>query len=268
MTYFLQKKQSLFFISLILLEFCSCQSKNNFSQTSEKDSFANIKAEKVVDILQKSFDRIGGLAAWKNKSSIHFKKYFALYDENGETEMAVDQVHDYFYTPKERIEIHWMKDGKKHQIVSHGETIDKTIDGQKDIEAKAKSLNSTVKSATFVMDIPFKLLDDGVQLKYAGTDTLENRQVVEVIRADYDPATYDHHTTPDIWWYYFDQKDYRLCGYMVQHLDHYSYVKNLSYQEVDGFLLTKDRKSYRVDSLRNILYLRADYSYTDFRVGD
>ena len=58
-----------------------------------------------------------------------------------------------------------------------------------------------------------------------------------------------------------------FVAYMVQHADHYSYVENQSFHEVEGFLLPKTRKSYRVDQDRNILYLRADYAYDDYTLG-
>ena len=53
----------------------------------------------------------------------------------------------------------------------------------------------------------------------------------------------------------------------MQHTDHFSYVKNLTFQEVNGFVLPQLRKSYRADSSRNILYLRAEYEYDHFELN-
>ena len=114
------------------------------------------------------------------------------------------------------------------------------------------------------MGIPFKLLDKGVVLSYEGIDTLRTGKTVHVVKAAYNPSTHDNHSKPDIWWHYFDENDYRQWGYMVQHADHFSYIENLSFISSNDFFLTETRKSYRVDSLRNILYLRAEYGYSDY----
>ena len=251
------------FLGLIIF---ACQSNQTEQNTPSPDPMAHLKDQKIVSILNASFQRHGGLDKWQQRQSMQFKKYFALYDENGTTERAVHQEHHYVYQPNESIQISWTQDSSQHQIKKASDRINKWIDGQVDESAKSSSLNNTIASATFVVDIPFKLLDKGVDLKYEGTDQLDSVTTVDVIRATYNPDQHAHHTTPDIWWYYFDQKDARLCGYMVKHLDHYSYVRNLSYIEKDGYLLTKDRKSYRVDSLRNLLYLRADYAYSDYQI--
>lgn len=257
-------------VFLILPVFFACQStpadNQRFVPTVDPNPMVHIQDANIRNILAKSFQRMGGLERWQNKTGLHFKKYFALYDATGKTEKEANQDHDYLYAPQASIQITWMENGKKHQIRNTNEATTKTVDGAIDKTAKASSLTNTVASSTFVMDIPFKLLDQGVVMQYEGVDTLDDQQVVEVIRASYDPEQFEHHTTPDIWWYYFDQKDFRLCGYKVKHLDHYSYVRNESYEEVDGFLFTKTRKSYRVDSSGKRLYLRADYAYSDFVV--
>lgn len=53
---------------------------------------------------------------------------------------------------------------------------------------------------------------------------------------------------------------------MVKHADHLSYVKNLSFTEVDGFTFPLTRKSWRVNKDRGTLYLRAEYEYSDYEI--
>jgi hypothetical protein len=258
--------QLLIAMTLLMVLCFACDSIPS-KQESAVDPFENIKDQQIAKILKTAFQTHGGFHNWNQKQALKFKKYFALYDEQGQTERSVNQNHHYTYDPEPKIEIGWEAEGKQHLIRQEKGKNVKLVDGQIDGEAKITSLENTIASSTFVMDIPFKLLDPGVQLQYDGTDTLDSETIVDVIRADYDPSKFDNLTTPDIWWYYFDQKDGRLCGYMVKHLDHYSFVRDYSFVEKSGFLFTKERKSYRVDSLRNLLYLRADYAYTDIEVN-
>ncbi|MEL6924978.1 MAG: hypothetical protein AAFO94_13095, partial [Bacteroidota bacterium] len=167
---------------------------------------------------------------------------------------------------REDVLIEWEQDGQAHQIhYSQGEAV-KSINGKPDPDAKPTSTFNTVMSATFVLSIPFNFLDEGAALSHDGTTTLEDGTSVEVLKIRYDPTAHDNLTTADTWWVYFDATDHRLLGYMVQHADHYSYVRNLSFIEAGGFLFPKERKSWRVNPDRSKQYLRAEYVYSDFVV--
>ena len=109
-------------------------------------------------------------------------------------------------------------------------------------------------------------MDKGVILSHEGMDTLEDGQEVEVIKAVYNADKNPHHTQSDVWWYYFDAKDARMVAYFIQHDDHYSYIKNLAYTTVGGFLLPTQRGSYRVDADRKILFTKAEYEYSNWQV--
>ena len=246
---------------LLIVFYCSCQS-------SEKSlaPLQHISDTKVKGVLEKSFEKMGGLKNWQTLKRLQFQKAFALYDSLGNVERSALQQHDYTFSPEEIIKINWKSDSLSTQIVSKNGTVEKFINQKIDTSANPTSLKNTILSSTFVIAIPFKLLDEGVVLNYDGTTTLEDAQKVEVVKAVYSPSKNANHSTPDTWWYYFDANDFRLVGYMVQHADHFSYVKNLSEANVGGFIFPSERKSWRVDENRNILYLRAAYQYADFEV--
>lgn len=231
------------------------------------DPYGHIKDNEARALLQKGIERAGGLEAWNNLQTLHFEKYFALYDSTGAVETEARQVHDYRFLPNQQINISWNAGGALHKMVYENGQAGKTIDGQIDASANAPSLLNNVLSATFVISIPFKLLDEGTELRYLGVDTLEDNQVVEVLQANYHPDEHDNLTTPDTWHHYFDRDDFTLVAYKVRHADHYSYVKNLGYTTAGGFLFPTERVSYRVDEDRNILYLRAAYEYSDYEVA-
>ncbi|MEZ5040615.1 MAG: hypothetical protein R2828_11995 [Saprospiraceae bacterium] len=234
--------------------------------TQAPDPYQHIQDEQVKRVLGAAIEKAGGLASWRNIQSLRFQKDYALLTETGDTESAALQTHTYTFHPSTKVLMEWEADGKALTITYEDGTAVQSIDGKPDPSAKTQALIDNVLSSTFVISVPFKLLDEGVQLSYAGLDTLAGNRVVEVIRAVYNPVDNASHSTPDTWWHYYDAKDFTFLAYMVQHADHFSYVENLSFHTVDGFMFPHERKSYRADSLRNILYLRADYKYEGFEV--
>jgi len=259
------KKQYIYIISFLLialLNFSNCGSHPK----SPSSPFEHLKDQKVKSLIAKTIESAGGLDNWNKINGLSFKKYFALYDAKGNTENEVNQVHDYFLNPTQEINIRWTKANQKHHIQSKNNTITKRVNGQSDTDAKPTSLTNTIRSATFVMSIPFNLIDSGVSFKYKGLDTLDGTTVVEVLEAEYNPNQHYNHSTKDIWWLYFNHTSHLLEGYMVQHADHFSYVKNTKLTKVEGFTFPEIRKSWRVTKEREILYLRADYKYSDYQL--
>lgn len=247
-------------LSLVLLSSCATQQKLT-------NPYAHITDQKVVALLKKSFDISGGLENWQHKKELHYQKHAKLIFESGEIESEVIQQHDYYYHKNPSINISWKaNNGKAHQIKSVDGNATKYIEQQIDETAKTSSLNTTVTVALFVINVPFKMIDKGVILSYEGMDTLEDGQKVEVIKAIYNADKNAHHTKSDTWWYYFDAKDSRMVAYFIKHDGRYSYIKNLSYTEAEGFLLPKERGSYRADKDRNILFTRAEYEYSNWAV--
>ena len=252
--------KNLLFLSLLML--CiGCQ-----QETKPKVQEGPILDAKVQEILDKSFKTMGGLKNWQQIKRLQFSKHFRLLDSLGKEEQNVQQYHDYTYMPQERYEYRWEKDSSSYQVVYKNDAYKRYINDVVDANAEEQKLKNAMLSSTFVINIPFKLLDEGVAVSYAGLDTLEGGIPVKVIKATYNPSAHDNHSTPDIWWYYFQEDSHLLEGYMVQHADHYSYVRNLTHTKAGGFTFPKHRKSWRVDKDRNELYLRAEYHYGDYEV--
>ncbi len=250
----------------LLCTHCNSPSTDNADIVDVPDPYAHLTSDEVKRVLKKAMDRAGGLTKWNQIKTLQFKKDYALLFESGEIENAALQTHTYTFPPESKVSIEWEKEGKKHLISQDGAQPTKKVDGVVDTTANQQSLTNTVLSATFVISVPFKLLDAGVVLSYDGLDTLADGRKVEVLKAVYNPAQTDTHSTPDTWWHYYDADDFTFVAYMVQHADHFSYVENLSFDEVDGFVFPRERKSYRVDEERNIQYLRATYEYMDYEV--
>lgn len=252
-----------YFLIFLPILFFACQTEitDNTSNPYEK-----IEDEAARILLQKAIERAGGIEKWESKKSIAFQKYVALYDSAGNTEQANWQQHLYTYQPNSKIEIAWKKDSQVYKIEADDTSMRRLIDGQKDTTANAQSLENSVLSATFVISLPFKLLDEGVRLSHIGTRMIENGLEVEVLKAVYNAEQHNNHSNQDVWELYFDTQGYKMIGYQVQHDDHISYVLNESFVTVDGLLFPHLRKSYRMNEAGEKLFLRAAYEYKGYEL--
>ena len=249
----------------ILLFFCFLT--HCTTQQKVINPYSHITDQKVIKTLEKSFATIGGFENWQNKKELHYRKHSKLIFESGAIESETIQNHDYYYSNNLSVNISWKdKDGNAHLIKSIDGNAIKSVGGIVDKTANTNSLNTSVIVSLFVIDVPFKMMDKGVILSHEGMDTLEDGQKVEVIKAIYDADKNANHTKSDTWWYYFDANDGRMVAYFIKHDGRYSYIKNLAYTTVNGFLFPTKRGSYRADENRNILFTRAEYEYDNWAI--
>ena len=230
------------------------------------DPYGHISDPEAAKLLEKAIDGAGGLEAWKQIKSLRFKKYFALYTEEGETEQEALQNHEYEMGATTNAKITWIDGEDRHLLTYQDGEAEKFINDTRLEDVDRQALINSVLSATFVVQTPFNLLDPGVELAYDGTDELHDGQKVEVLRATYNPGEHSNHSTPDTWWHFFDAESYHPLGYMVRHADHYSFVQNLELLEAGGIVFPKVRKSYRADENKNLKYLRAEYDYGEYAI--
>lgn len=251
-------------VFVVFLLFSSCATTTT---TKQIDPLSGIKDTKLKEVLSKALDAMGGYENWNNLKSLQFHKKTNLYEASGAIEKATDQKHTYTFQPSNKVNITWKEGAISNEMVMEDGDVKKLIDGQVDKEAKSSSLKNSIYASTFVIGIPFKLLDEGAQLSYEGTKVIASGKKVHVVKAVYNPSSYKTHTKADIWWHYFDEQNYQQVGYTVQLHDHSSYVENLSFDRVEGFLFTTSRESWRVDENGNKTYLRADYEYSKYEVN-
>ena len=230
--------------------------------TSLRDPYASVKDEKAKVVLQKAVTAYGGLDKWESISYMSFNKWYALYDAEGAEEVNLNQEHH--YTPQ-KIYMTWTEGQDKIEQSKVGNLYSKSKNGMSDTDAIQSSIRNSILASTFVVNVPFNLLDFSAKLSYGGETTFNNKEVY-IIKAEYFPETQKHHTTKDIWWHYFDKNSYISQGYKVKHLDHVSLVENQEFTTHKGFTLPTTRASYRVDESGEKLYLRAEYKYSDYKI--
>lgn len=231
---------------------------------SDQNAYAHIKDEMVREQIKKAIETHGGLDTWQSLDHLSYTKDFALFDSDGNQESFTEQVHIYEIA-KESFSIESKSKNKRTLLTKNKENFSKTVD-ELAVEESITKMQKSFNTSMYVVSMPFKLIDKGVELSYEGIDTLDNNKTAHVIKASYDPAISNNHSTKDVWWYYLDTSDGRVLANKVQTPDHDAFIDNLSFIEKGGIIFNGHRKSYRLDSLGRKDYLRAEYFYDSYVV--
>ena len=213
----------------------------------------------ALDIVHRSINYHGGIEAYHNLDSLSWNKTTRLFTEDGSLESSQVQRQSYFGGDDPRTILQWSQDSSSHRIIV-GRDATQYILGdmvfhQGEMADRARQM---ARSANYVFFQPFKLLDQGTLLHYAGRLSIGDTLEVDVVKVSYADDTAD----ADIWHYYFSDEG-RFVANSVRHRGRISLILNTAqrFHKPTGLLLHHKRKSFFVDSLLNIKYLRADYLY-------
>jgi len=232
-------------------------------QNNNKESLTNIESKARYLVLA-SIEKHGGMNTWQNLQSISYNKTIILTDSTGIEESRITQRHKYQLKPKLSGTISWLSDNDSISIVYKNDAASRFVNGIEETDSTSKeSAKNSFFSSFYVLFQPFKLLDDGTELIYIGEDVLESGLKVNVVQPVYEGAK----PGDDRWWYYFNKETNQLAANMVNHPPTYSYIVNLAYDNTTAITFNAHRKSYFVDSLRNVRYLRAEYFYKDYQLN-
>ena len=233
----------------------------------KQDPMAHISDDKVLQVLTKVFKTAGGLDNYRNMKSISYQKQSILFLEDGSTESHITQRHSYSLQPELTGDINWVADGNTYRIHYSAQDSYKEENGVR-IPDSEESARKSFFSATYVLFIPFKLLDPGAELTYEGRDTLDDGKIADVIRAEYDATKHENHSTSEIWWYYFDAKDGSHLASLVFHPPTYAYIENVVITDDYDIRFNVHRKTFRTDASRNKEYLRGEFNYSNYVINN
>ena len=251
-----------YLLLLILLFSISCTEHQHTEKAP--NPFDQIDVPKVKEILQKAIAHAGGMEAWEAIRQLSYTKDFSLLLESGEVEKEYKQQHVYQYDPIS-IDIQSTENGQLiHTQLQNGQ-YSRTVDGQT-VDVDPETLAKAINSSTYVIGIPFKLLDPGAEISYEGQQALPDGQMADVLTVSYNAEKHENHSSTDVWKYYFHPETGEVLANWVQTGDHANIIENLSFERVGGILFHKHRKSYRLDSLGNKAYLRAEYFYGNYDI--
>ena len=248
-------------IGLLLLAGCATSDTSNHAK-DQLLTLDHINDAEVKEIMLQAIDAGGGLDRWNAWTQLSFDKHTILYDSLGHEELNRKQRIIWQRSPVEQVNIAWNQEDEEHQLSWQSGEIKKYVAGKEvKVNDSAPLLNS-VLSATYVMSLPFKLLEKNYDIKSQGQKTVQDRKAT-ILQSQYLPPTPNE--TVDTWWLHFDE-DFRLIGYQVAHADHISLVENSELIEAGGILWPLTRKSWRVNKHGEKLWLRAAYSYGNYQV--
>ena len=207
-------------------------------------------------LLEKSLVAHGGKKAWSIVSEISYLKNIELYDSIGKLEKEINQKIKHTWNPSST-KIEWGNVDNDYVAILREEKIELFKNNQMVLDSQevAKAYDNT-KGALYVFWQPYKLIDSNARLDYIGLVTLLDSISVHSLKVSYplDP-------TADVWHYYFNEENFMLEATQVNHDERISLIINESFEDKTGLFLNKIRKSYFVDSLGKIKYLRAAYKY-------
>ncbi|RLD21325.1 MAG: hypothetical protein DRI69_04290 [Bacteroidetes bacterium] len=247
---------------LILAIGCSTHTEDKI----QENPFAHIQDKKAAEVLEKAFNTAGGLEDYRNMKTISYEKRSVLFLEDGSTESDLTQQHSYTLQPELIGDIIWKSDGNSYRIHYSAQDTYKEENGVR-IPDSEESARKSFFSATYVLLIPFKLLDPGAKLTYEGRDTLDRGKIADVIRAEYDADKHDNHSTSEVWWYYFDAKDGAHLSSLVFHPPTYAYIENDAITDEHDIRFNIYRKTFRTDASRNKEYLRGEFYYYNYVIN-
>ncbi len=257
-------KFSSVFFGLFFLLSCS-QNQPIQEKNSQPSPYDHISDEKVKEVLSQAIAYAGGWDTWAGINTLQYTKRSVLFLSDSSVESDVIQYHDYNMSSGFEAAISWNSNSDAHQIVYSKENVIKMVN-DKEVEADSNALSQSVMGALFVLGMPFKLLDQGVTLTYEGTTLFKDSVEADIINASYSPEENVNHSANDLWWFYFEKNTGHFLGSKVYHTPTYALIRNLSFTQDVPIKFPAHRKSYRVDSLGQIEFLRAEFWYSDFKM--
>ena len=216
-------------------------------------SCQSIVPDKVTALVNQSIDAHGGMEKWQSLDTMIYKKKITLYNQEEKVRKYIEQQHNYSLSSNLKGSYSYF-DSIKYEVIFDGESAYKVIGDS--IKAPDDSAFNSFNSAYYVLNMPWKLLDEGANSTYEGLDTLFSGQVVESIKVEYTSGT-----SKDTWWYYFDPVSQRVVACLVSHPPTYNLITNDDFISYQGLLWNHKRSSYRADKNGDVIYLMGKYVY-------
>ncbi|PZX55676.1 hypothetical protein [Algoriphagus chordae] len=216
--------------------------------------------KQALELIDKSIEAHQLSKNWEDVSTIKFKKWTRLLDENGAIESESEQWVEFRLKPYFEAKLTWTTDSVLHVANFNGSRMSyqmgaNTIQNEGFLKAK----RAEIDAAHFAFAQPWNLIDENANVTYEGQKRLEDGKSVASIRVDYGPDS-------DVWWFYFDPISSQLVANELHAKDHKSLIENTSYDNSTGLLLAKERKSFRIDDEGKKQFLRAEYLYSDYEL--
>ena len=207
-------------------------------------------------LIQKSIAAHGGKEAWDAISKIEYLKETQLYYPNGAIEKASLQRISHSFDPSST-QIEWGNLDFEYKSIRQNSEI-QLFKNESEIfdSIQLDKARKSSDGALYVFWQPYKLLDLSAKTEYQGITKLLDSLPLHTLK-----VTYPKGEQSDVWHYFFNPNTLKLEATQVNHDGKISLIINESIESKTGLSLNKTRKSYFLDSLGKINYLRAAYTY-------
>jgi|TARA_Y100000385_G_scaffold74023_1_gene74696 hypothetical protein len=219
-----------------------------------------ITAEEVV---MKSIENHGGLTSWQRVKQLSFVKETTLFFEDGTVENKINQLQSFHLKTNFSGSIKWQENEKNIVISFNDNEISKIInDSLVTSFIELEEARNSFFAAQYVVGQPFTLLGKGTKL------ILKDNVFIGDIKTYAVNVIYPNDTNmSDKWTYFFDSHTFEMVANKVELSNHTSWIDNITYDESSGIKFNAHRKSYRLNSLGEKSYLRAEYFYRNFKIN-
>lgn len=263
----MSKKTTSVFL-LILLTACflmACKEVPKENTPIQKPKTVEVDKEETELLVDKAIEAAGGMKNWNSKRTMSYVKNIESYNEDGSLKRKVAQTHKYQLKPSFKAYMTWEQDGSVHEIINSGNQAWKLVDGQ--IQNDEASLNIAWNSSfgsQYMVSMPFKLRAPGTILSYQGIDTLSHNRIVHKLKVTYEKGAGSSggmHT----WYYFLNTENFLFAANFLDHGKGYSYTDYDTFTEVDGIVVTKERKSYASNANMETTNLKTIYRNSDIQ---
>lgn len=235
------KLTALFFL-IFLVIVLSCKQNTSANLPVNMDDSSRV-------IIDRAIAYAGGYEAWQQKQTMSFDKHSISYDSTGKVVREVAQHFDYMLKPEFRAKVVYTFNDTTFILMHDGQKARKLVNGkiseeQKDID---QAWNSSFGSQ-FVISMPFKLRDPGINAAYVGQLTMNDGTPAQVVKTSYakGAGSNPNHT----WYYYFEPGTGKLlANSLTWEKAKWDFTRYVTFEKTGGLLMPALRKSYAADSL-------------------
>ena len=251
----------LLYLVCMLIGFGGCQPDKKEASTG----LENLPENEGGKIIRKAIEKAGGWENWISKENLSYSKIITHLDSSGGVESTEKQFHIYKLKNGFKGLIGWRIEEDSLQIINDGMQAKKYKNGRELTDDKSKDdAWDTSFGSHYVISMPFKLTDAGVNLTYEGIDTLILERPVHSVKVEYAKgagSTGGMH----LWWYLFDVDTYDLVGNYLDHGKGYTINIYEGFQEVDGLRIHKKRNRYISNEKKELVMLKTIYEYEELK---
>ncbi len=230
----------------LFISLASCK-ENKTGETSSRLPVTMDDSSRAI--IDRAIAYAGGYEKWEQKKTISFDKKSISYDSTGKMLREIDQHFDYVVRPRFKAKATYKLGDTSITLLHDGEKARKLYDGkvsgeQSDIDGAWNSLYGS----EYVMCMPYKLKDPGINAIYIGQVTLSDGAPAQVIKASYIKGAGSN--PGHVWYYYFEPGTGKLLANSFNGKDNYwDYTRYKQLDTTGGLLMPAIRVGYTADTL-------------------